>query len=150
MTLQMSTDEREAFLADVHVGILSMPESGRGPLAVPIWYAYEPGGEVRIMTGRHSRKGRLLQLGTRVSLCAQTETRPYKYVTVEGPVVSVDSRDAEQDLRPMATRYLGPEQGEQYAAAAAAAAGDSVLVRIRPERWLSVDYGKDVPGDDAG
>ena len=142
MTLQMSRDEREAFLADVHVGILSLPEPGRGPLSVPIWYAYEPGEEIRIMTGRDSRKGRLLQLGTRVSLCAQTETRPYKYVTVEGPVISIDPRDAEQDLRPMASRYLGPEQGEQYAAAASGSETDSVLVRIRPEHWLSIDYSK--------
>jgi len=148
MTVRMSKDEREAFLADVHVGILSVPEPDRGPLSVPIWYAYEPGEDIRIMTGRNSRKGRLLQLGTRVSLCAQTETRPYKYVTVEGPVVAIDSRDVEQDLRPMASRYLGPEQGKQYAAGATA--GDSVLVRIRPERWLSVDYAKDTPANDAG
>ena len=143
MPLQMSKDEREAFLAGVHVGILSLPEPGRGPLSVPIWYAYEPGQEIRIMTGRDSRKGRLLQPGTRVSLCAQNETRPYKYVTVEGPVVSIDSRDAEQDLGPMARRYLGPVEGEQYAAAAAGSAADSVLVRIRPEHWLSADYSKD-------
>ncbi|MFC7940793.1 pyridoxamine 5'-phosphate oxidase family protein, partial [Streptomyces sp. NPDC057387] len=32
-------------------------EEGRAPLAVPIWYAYEPGGDLWIMTGRDSRKG---------------------------------------------------------------------------------------------
>ena len=148
MTARMSKDEREAFLADVHVGVLSLPEPGRGPLAVPIWYAYEAGGEIQLMTQGDSRKGRLLQVGTRVSLSAQVETRPYKYVTVEGPIVSVDPRDTERDLRPMAIRYLGAEQGAQYAAEAASSAAGSVLVRIRPEHWLSVDYAKtDPPGD---
>ena len=58
MALTMTRLEREAFLAGVHVGIISIAEEGRGPLTVPIWYAYTPGGELRLITGRHSRKGR--------------------------------------------------------------------------------------------
>ena len=49
-----------------------------------VWYSYEPGGEVRIITGRTSRKGKLLECAGRFSLCVQTETLPYKYVSVEG------------------------------------------------------------------
>ena len=60
MSLRMTKQEREAFLADVHIGIISIAEEGRGPLTVPIWYAYDSGGDLRIMTGRESRKGRLL------------------------------------------------------------------------------------------
>ena len=150
MTTAMTKQEREAFLAEVRVGILSLPQPGLGPLAAPIWYSYEPGGDILLLTGRDSRKGRLLAPGVRVSLCVQTETRPYKYVTVEGPVVAVDARDVDRDLRPMAVRYLGREQGDQYAAAAASATMDSVLVRIRPEHWLTVDYGKAEPSGDGG
>lgn len=57
MTLAMTRDERESFLADVHVAIISIPEEGRGPLTVPVWYAYEQ-GELRVVTARTSRKGR--------------------------------------------------------------------------------------------
>ena len=39
----MSRDEREAFLADLHVGILAIDEPGRGPMAMPIWYIYKDG-----------------------------------------------------------------------------------------------------------
>ena len=53
MSLAMSRAEREAFLADVHVGLLGVAESGRGPLVVPIWYAYE-NGELRFVTARTS------------------------------------------------------------------------------------------------
>src|SRR5262245_31279727 len=77
MALTMTRLEREAFLAGVHVGIISIAEEGRGPLTVPIWYAYEPGGELRVITGRSSRKGRLLAHAGRFSICVQTETPPY-------------------------------------------------------------------------
>ena len=57
MALPMTKEKREAFLADVHVAIISVVEDGLGPLAVPTWYSYELGGEVRIVTGRRSRRG---------------------------------------------------------------------------------------------
>ena len=110
MSFAMTKQEREAFLADVHVGVLSVPEPGRGPLAVPVWYAYEPGGELRLVTGRTSRKGQLLARAGRVSLCSQTETAPYKYVSVEGPIVAIEAADLERDLRLLARRYLGRER----------------------------------------
>ena len=104
MSLTMTKEEREAFLAAVHVGVISVAEDGRGPLTVPIWYSYEPGGEVRVITARASRKGRLLERAGRFSLCAQTETPPYKYVSVEGPIVAIEAADLERDRRPLATR----------------------------------------------
>ena len=146
MSLQMSKDEREAFLADLHVGVLSIPDPGRGPLTVPIWYAYEPGGELSVVTGRGSRKGRLLTAAPRVSLVAQTESPPYQYVSVEGPVVHVGPVDRARDVLPLAERYLGPELGKQYLAATAEGAGEEILIRIRPERWLTVDYQKQYGG----
>jgi PPOX class probable F420-dependent enzyme len=142
----MTKAEREAFLAGVHVGVLSIPEPGRGPLTVPIWYAYEPGGDVRIVTERGSRKGRLLVSSPRVSLCAQTEVAPYQYVSIEGPVVHVGPLDRSGEVGALARRYLGPELGAQYVAATAGSAEEQVLVRIRPERWLTVDYRKQFAG----
>lgn len=136
----MSKDERQEFLAGVHVGVLSIPEEGRGPLSAPIWYDYEPGGEFWVMLDPSSRKGRLLAVGTRLSLVAQTEAPPYGYVSVEGPVTSIGPADTERHLRPMARRYLGPEMGDRYTEGAAG--GGGLIVRARPERWLSVDYAK--------
>jgi nitroimidazol reductase NimA-like FMN-containing flavoprotein (pyridoxamine 5'-phosphate oxidase superfamily) len=143
MSLAMTKQEREAFLADVHVGVISIPEPGRGPLTVPVWYAYEPGGELRVVTARTSRKGQLLARSGRFSLCAQTETAPYKYVSVEGPIVAIEEAHLERDLRPLARRYLGPEMGDQYVERTASEHGDNVLIRMRPERWLTVDFAKE-------
>ena len=145
MSLRMTKTEREEFLAGLHVGVISIAEPGRGPLSVPIWYGYEPGGELWIVTEADSRKGRLLKQVERFSLCAQTEQPPYKYVTVEGPITSITSSQVERDERPMAHRYLGAEFGDRYieATGGAEARANNVLVKMRPERWLSVDYAKE-------
>jgi PPOX class probable F420-dependent enzyme len=141
MSTTMTVAERQAFLADVHVGVLALTRpGGRGPLNVPVWYDYTPGGELWFITEPDSRKGRLLQVGTLVSLCVQTETAPYQYVSVEGDVVAIEPAKVEEHLRPMARRYLGVSQGDLYAAGSED--GDSALVRVRPLHWLSVDYRK--------
>lgn len=145
MSTAMTQQEKEAFLAAVHVGVLSIPRKELAPLTVPVWYGYEAGEEIWFVTGRDSRKGKLLTLGCSVSLCVQDEQPPYKYVTIEGTVSAVQSSDVERDVRPLARRYLGREQGDQYIATTgdAGAHEDNVLVRVRPQRWLAVDYGKD-------
>jgi nitroimidazol reductase NimA-like FMN-containing flavoprotein (pyridoxamine 5'-phosphate oxidase superfamily) len=144
MSLKMSKSEREAFLADVHIGVISVTEEGRAPLTVPIWYSYVPGGDVCIITDRGSRKGRLLERARRFTLCVQSEALPYKYVTVEGPITGIEKSDVERDGRPMAHRYLGRELGDQYTEATRAdrATAESVVIRMRPEHWLTVDYAK--------
>jgi nitroimidazol reductase NimA-like FMN-containing flavoprotein (pyridoxamine 5'-phosphate oxidase superfamily) len=137
----MTKEEREAFLADLHVGVISIAEEGRGPLTVPIWYSYEPGGEIRIITARSSRKGKLLEQAGRFSLCAQAETPPYKYVSVEGPIVAIEGADLERDRRLLAHRYFGAQLGDSYIENTRDLVGN-VLIRMRPERWLTVDYAK--------
>jgi PPOX class probable F420-dependent enzyme len=142
MSLAMSRAEREAFLAATHVGIVSIAEAGRGPLSVPVWYRYEPGGEVRFATGDASRKAELLRRAGRASLCVQTETPPYRYVSVEGPT-TIEQVDFERDTREMALRYLGPRMGEAYLAATYPnGTSREVIVRLRPERWWSADFRK--------
>jgi len=136
--LDMTSEEREAFLADVHVGILAIADGSRGPLALPIWYQYEDGDVVIGMSGT-SAKARLLRAAGRATMTVQTEEPPYRYVMVEGPVtVSADER---RDDLAMATRYLGPELGAWYAEHNAGGDGQ-VVVRLRPERWLTSDFGK--------
>ena len=143
MSQNMTNAERETFLADLHVGVISIAEKDRGPLTAPIWYDYEPGGELWILTGRDSLKGRLLVDTGRFSLVAQTETPPYKYVSVEGPITSIDKPDLERDERPMAHRYLGEEFGNGYIEATRGDGdADNILVKMRPERWLTIDYSK--------
>ena len=65
---RMTQDEKQTFLADLHVGVLSLNDPGRGPLTVPVWYDYSPGQELWFVTGKTSRKGNLIQTGGRASV----------------------------------------------------------------------------------
>lgn len=133
----MTSAEAEAFLADLHVGILSIARDGKGPLALPIWYQYE-NGEVVISMSDNSAKAALLRRHERASLTVQQEKPPYKYVMVDGPVTLTHEHG---DTLSMATRYLGAEMGAWYAEQNPPGE-HSVIARLAPERWLTCDYAK--------
>jgi PPOX class probable F420-dependent enzyme len=140
-TLTMTRPECQAFVADVHVGILSVAEPGRGPATSPVWYAYAPGGPIRITAGRDSRKVRLIERAGRASLCVQSEELPYRYVSVEGPVAIVHG-EMQAEQRAIAFRYLGETLGERYLASLAGGLSQEVLLHLRPQRWWSRDFSR--------
>lgn len=143
----MTVEEREAFLEKPWVAVISIPEQDRGPLTVPVWYMYEAGGDICIWTGSKTQKGRLLQTAPRVSVCIQDQDPPYKYVSIEG-TVTLEPMDFEKYVRPMAYRYFNPEMAERYLVdiiGGQAGVANDFLVRIKPERWLTVDYSKVEP-----
>lgn len=140
----MTTAEREAFLADVHVGVLSVAAGNeRGPLVVPLWYRYEPGGSVRFMTSPESRKAKLIKTTGRASLAVQNEGAPYRYVTVEGPATQVDGPPDETWLRGLHHHYMGPEIGDKVFEMMRETLADEVRFELTPQRWTSSDYTED-------
>ncbi len=141
MSLKMTEEEREAFLAELHVGVISIEDPERGPLSMPIWYDYKRGVGLWVITSRTSRKGVALDRAGRFSIVAQAEEPPYyKYVSVEGPIVDVRPADKEKDLRPMAHRYFGPQLGDAYIAGQTE--DDGHVFVMQPQQWLTVDYTK--------
>jgi len=142
VALAMTTEEREAFLADVHVAVLSVERPDRAPLSAPIWYTYSPGSTVSVITAQKSEKARLIAGAGRFSLCVQTEVAPYRYVTVEGPVESTIVPVPPDERRAQAHRYLGQEFGDMYIEATEADARDNVMILMRPEKWLTTDFAK--------
>ncbi|GAA2384945.1 pyridoxamine 5'-phosphate oxidase family protein [Nonomuraea africana] len=137
--MALSTADREAFLAEAHIGALAVQdEEGRGPLAVPVWYDYSPGGEVSFLTDRDSRKARLVTKAGRFTMLVERTHPTYRYVSVEGPVSSANPTTVEELTR-IAARYLSEEAVESYVARS----NFDVLVtfHMRPARWLSSDLG---------
>lgn len=132
-------EQRQKFLAAKHVAVLSVAaDDGRPPSSVPIWYAYEPGGDILINTGSGSRKARLIEQAGVVSVVVQREDPPYQYVIVEGTVVDI-VRPTPLDVRQsIAIRYLGDEGGRAFVENTGGV--DSVLFVVRPDRWLTADY----------
>ncbi|WP_449348996.1 pyridoxamine 5'-phosphate oxidase family protein [Streptomyces shaanxiensis] len=133
--------QREQFLAEPHVAALAVDAGeGRAPLTVPIWYQYAPGGDLWIMTGDGSRKHRLIEAAGRFSLLVERVEPTIRYVSVEGPVL--DTRPGTlEDLREISARYLPAGKVDDYVDFAWKNHGAQVVVRMRPERWLTSDLG---------
>jgi nitroimidazol reductase NimA-like FMN-containing flavoprotein (pyridoxamine 5'-phosphate oxidase superfamily) len=144
MSLAMTVEERQAFLAQVHVAVVAVAgEDGRAPLAVPVWYDYRPGGEVSLITERDSRKTTLIRRAGRITLCVQGTELPYQYATAEGPITAIEDTVTVEQRWAIASRYLGPEGADAYIAHVTTGATERMVrILMRPEHWLTRDYTK--------
>ena len=133
----MTKAEREEFLTDLHVGLLAIDEPGRGPLNLPIWYLYRD-GVVVISIGGETLKARLLRAAGRATMTVQTETAPYRYVSVEGPVTLTPGAPDQSET---AVRYLGPALGQWYIENNPETA-QTVTITLTPEHWRTHDFAK--------
>ena len=140
MDLRMTNAERMAFLVDgARVGVLSIEAPDRGPVSSPIWYTVESDRAVAFSVGATSQKAQLLRAAGRATLCVQSETAPYSYVSLEGAIAE-RAPSSDDFRREMAHRYLGTEFGEAYFDSTRDEA--SVTFTLQPQRWASVDYSK--------
>ena len=140
MVRPLTEPEREEFLAEPHVAVLAVADAdGRAPFTVPMWYSYRPGGEISFVTGRNSRKARLIRQAGRVSLCVQSVQPSYRYVSVEGPITAVQESVSVAERRSLARRYLGEEAGDAYVDDTIERTASQARFSMRPERWRSED-----------
>ncbi|WP_326667326.1 pyridoxamine 5'-phosphate oxidase family protein [Streptomyces canus] len=139
--MALTREQREQFLDEPHIAALAVDAGeGRAPLVLPIWYQYTPGGDIWIMTGRDSRKHELIRAAGRFSLLVERVEPTIRYVSVEGPVVDTRPGTVE-DLREMSARYLPAEKVDGYVEFASKNHGEQVIIRLRPERWVTSDLG---------
>jgi hypothetical protein len=137
----LSVRDRESLLAEPHVAALSVADGPeRGPLTLPIWYQYRPGGEAWVLTEAGSRKARLIAAAGRFTLMVDRIRPTVRYVSVEGPVTrTVPGTD--ELLREITERYLPSDQVQAYLDFARAELGEQIAIHLRPERWLTADLG---------
>ncbi|MCK7622351.1 pyridoxamine 5'-phosphate oxidase family protein [Streptomyces sp. RS10V-4] len=139
--MSLSKRERELFLAEPHVGALSVVERpDRAPLTVPIWYHYTPGGELWVRTGPDSRKARAIRSAGRFTMMVQRTDPTVRYVSVEGPVTRTEP-DSPERSREIAARYLPEDKVAGFVEYDRTHLGEHVLFHMRPENWLSLDMG---------
>jgi hypothetical protein len=139
--MALSKEEREQFLAEPHIAALSVSAGDkRGPLTVPIWYQYAPGGEPWLITGAGSRKHRLIETQGEFTLMVDRVEPTARYVAVDGLVSRIEPGTDEQ-LVEMTKRYLPPDKVDAYLEFARGEQGESVAIFMKPEHWLSADLG---------
>ncbi|MFW0788806.1 pyridoxamine 5'-phosphate oxidase family protein [Gordonia sp. CPCC 205333] len=138
--MALTHTEKQEFLAQPHVAALSVSLAGRGPLTVPIWYAYTPGEQPWITTLPSSQKMAAINAAGRFSLMVDTVVPQVKYVSVEGVVADVaPSTDAQ--IEEVAARYLGGDALASYLSFAHDQLGEHVTVWMEPTHWLGALIG---------
>lgn len=139
--MPLSVADREQFLAEPHIAALSVStDETRGPVTVPIWYQYTPGGEAWVLTEASSRKARLIEAAGRFSLMVNRLEPTIRYVSVEGPVTRTVPGTNEL-LWEITQRYLPQDKAEAYVQFAHTELGEHVAIHLRPQRWLAADLG---------
>lgn len=134
----MTEQERESFLADLHIGVLGITRPSGAPSLTPIWYRYAD-GVVEVVTPGSSAKVALLQQAGRASFCVQREGEPAPaYVTVEGRVSIAPAPDGLVEA--IASRYLGAEAGAAFAAGPGQQ--DDTVVALHVDKWRTLDFSK--------
>lgn|SRR5487761_21732 len=138
---RLSERERELFLSEPHIAALSVSDGqSRGPLTIPIWYQYQPGGEAWVLSEVDSRKVRLIEAAGRFTLMVDRVVPTTRYVSVEGPVTRMVP-GTDEHLQEITGRYLSAEKVPAYIEFAKSELGEQIAIYMRPQRWLSSDLG---------
>ena len=131
----MTDEQREAFLREANVAVLSTVDARGRPHAAPVWYLYCD-GVFRISTGDGSQKHRNIRANPNISLVIDQRALPYYAVMVQG-TADIGLAFSDEDSLRLAVRYLGENLGARYAQRTDAES--SVSLTIRPRKVLVYD-----------
>jgi PPOX class probable F420-dependent enzyme len=106
-------------------------------LLSPVWHEWRDNG-FNVVTGSTDVKATHLRRDPRASLVVYEDAPPYRGLELRAEV-RLSTPDDRAIVRRIATRYLGPEVGEQYAESA----GDDLLVRLEPGELRAWDFTDD-------
>ncbi len=137
----MKKNAIEKLLKEPEIAVIAVTAPDGAPHAVPTWYEYR-GGEVVFHTAASAFKYKCLSHDPRVTMVVDTRKAPYKAVVLKGSVTLTEAND-DARLKRMAVHYLGKKNGERYANSMGGS--PVVIVRFKPSRIISWDYGQERP-----
>ena len=112
------------------------------PRIAPIWFSWT-GEELVMSTFAGSRKTADLADGTVVSVSIDTESFPYRNLSVRGPIVVSQTEGLTQHYKDAAIRYLGPAMAERWLEFLGSP--DQVLMAMRPRTAVASDMATESP-----
>ncbi len=126
-------EDREAFLHQVNVAVLSTVDAEGRPHGAPVWYLYED-GVFTISTDRGSQKHKNISANPNIALTIDKRDLPYYAVMARGRAELKIGFSDEDRLR-LAVRYLGEKLGAAYAGQTRVF-DESVTIRLRPSKVI--------------
>ncbi len=136
---ELSRQEINDYLNESHVANLVTVRSDGRPHVAPVWFLREEGC-VWVIAGGTAVKVRNIQRSPSVALSVAADSRPYRYVILEGDA-EVTEDNLEEMVKRICVRYDGPERGAEFAEELLSSGG-TVLIQIRVTKTMSwVDDG---------
>lgn len=133
---EMSVEQRDAFLREARIGMLSMLSASGAPMAIPIWYEWD-GERARMFTNRSSPKVVRIRRDGRVCLTVAEPTgMPEAWVSIEG-TAEIDEGTGFALAQRLAPRYYPAEQAARTLADWGRIAAEWVTIVIEPRRIRS-------------
>ena len=122
------------FVQRNYLAILATIYPSGGPQAFPVWYEYD-GTVFTTTTDAAAVKVRNIENNPQVALCITDTTRNIRSLTVRGRAeIMVDNAAAQELHRRLSIRYLGEDEGGEWADSLADE--ELVILRIIPERFI--------------
>ncbi len=145
--IRMTDDEIREFLVDGHTIIITTNGPRGFPHAMPMFYGIDDDLTVRIATYESSQKVKNIERDPRVTLLVETGSA---YDELRGVMIYGEaelSKDLNATVRTMieamdATANELPDVSQLPDAVKQGMAGKRVLIRIKPQRFISWDHGK--------
>jgi PPOX class probable F420-dependent enzyme len=140
----MTRGERERFLGERRVAVLTTIDGDGAPVPAPIWYAWR-NGAFYFRTANTAARLANIARDPRVSICVQEERPPYKAVIAHGRADVGTMQPWLADAMPR--RYLGRLGAIAYRRISQGDVerGPEVTIMVQPERITSFDYTPETP-----
>jgi len=107
-------------------------------LLSPVWHEWRDGG-FNVVTGSRDVKAGHLRRDPRASIVVCDDSPPYRGLELRTTARLTPLQDDRSIVSRIATRYLGPEEGERYVAAGY----DDLLIRLEPGALRAWDFADD-------
>jgi len=133
----LTPDELGDLLEQPRVAVLATYRRDGTVLLSPVWHEWRDNG-FNVVTLSDDVKAGHLRRDPRASIVVYEDDPPNRGIEVR-TTACLSPLEDRSVVRRIATRYLGQEEGERYAAAG----GDDLLVRLEPGRlraWDFADY----------
>jgi PPOX class probable F420-dependent enzyme len=133
----LTPDDLGDLLELPRVAVLATYRRDGTVLLSPVWHEWEDSG-FNVVTGSRDVKAQHLRRDPRASVVVCDDGPPYRGLELRARA-RLSVPEDRSIVRRIATRYLGPEAGEQYAEGG----GDDLLIRLEPGDLRAWDFADD-------